>query len=341
MNIQRWITHCDTIWDIFKNPILMRIVAEWYQIKKDGNKLRWRQKSNGETIFTPEYYEFIREIFEDRTDMESFLGYLREVLLTSDAIYAKVKEDYSNSDIIKALLSFDELNDQLSTVDHLSVSWVFQTRIVDILRESYAASAHDEDPEEDVYPTISIFSALEKALDHGVLPISSNGEVISVIDEGNTWYIVSVIGESRIFEVDKFGTPLDEEVIVESGSELLDTREKVVERIKLLERIISYHYNVSTDIPEEDEQFYIDRKIEFSGEKESASENLLEIHFGKYLTEMKNDLVEALKKMWSPPKKLEIVKNNNWDDTETIGQRSDISEIAIVRKQKPKLRIIQ
>ncbi len=339
MNIQRWITHCDTIWDIFKNPILMRIVAEWYRIKKDGKKLTWKRKSNGNTLFTPEYYEFIREIFEDRTDMESFLQYLREVLLTNDTVYEKIKENYSNLDIIKTLLSFDELNDQLSTVDHLTVSWVFQTKIINILRNSYSLPSHDENPKEGIYPNIPVFYALEQSLNYEILPISSNGEIISIIDEGNSWYIVSVLGEGRIFEVDKLGTPLDEEVIVESDSELLDTRKKIIERIELLKRIISHHHNSSVDLSEEDEQFYIDRQIEFAQERKSESKNLLEIHFRKYLTEIKNDLEELLKKMWPHPKKLELVKSNNWDSTRTAEGETNTLQENKSKKKRPILKI--
>jgi hypothetical protein len=40
------------------------------------------------------------------------------------------------------------------------------------------------------------------------------------------------------------------------GEEVLDTREKVIIRIKLLEQVIEYHYSDDLDIPEELESFY-------------------------------------------------------------------------------------
>jgi hypothetical protein len=38
-------------------------------------------KEDEEAQFTPEYYEFIRETFDERTNMEGFLDYVRERII--------------------------------------------------------------------------------------------------------------------------------------------------------------------------------------------------------------------------------------------------------------------
>jgi hypothetical protein len=67
-------------------------VSEWHQIKKEGSKIRLRVRENGEAKFTPEYYEFIREVFDDRTNMEGFLDYVRERIIVSDTLYQQLQE---------------------------------------------------------------------------------------------------------------------------------------------------------------------------------------------------------------------------------------------------------
>ena len=171
--MKKGVTHCDTIGDIFKNPILLKFIADWYKIENDWKKLKIRKKAQEKRSFTPEFYEFIREIFEDRTDMERFLEYVREIILTSEKTSKKLfgriwdgeGRKYSNQDIIKALLSFDEINDQLSNVEWLTIDWIFSTKIMEILRASYTEPSHREDDEEGIYDNTMLYEALEKTLD--------------------------------------------------------------------------------------------------------------------------------------------------------------------------------
>lgn len=322
----KWITCCDTIGDIFKNPIIMRIIAEWHMILKNGKKLTWRQKTDKKMHFTPEYYEFIREIFEDRKNMEAFLIYVRERFLTDKALYMKVQENYDQMDIIKALLSFDDINTQLSTDSKFSVKSVFEERLMNVLEVAWSTSAYDEDECDDREIDISaaknnVIYALKNTLINEVCPISSDGEILCWVDEGNTGHMVSVLWVGIVFEVNKLGVPITEsttdQIITEVGEEVLDTREKVLTRIKLLERIIAWYFDKTEtlELSKEDENFYIDEsltfKAKFRRKNKNMSEEIEEIHFWKHLVQLAADLETAFKNMWSKPEKLELIKNTN------------------------------
>lgn len=275
MNIHRGITHCDSIGDIFQNPIFLKFIRDWYELKNEWQILQVRRNIQWEKRYTPEFYDFIRAVFENRTDMEAFLDYVREMVLTSEKISRKLfwrygdgeGRKYGNQDIIKALLAFDELNDQLSTVTWLTIAGVFQTRVVDIVRNAMNTDAHNEerdetDDEEDtpVYPKISLYYALERTLEDGVFPINSDGEIICKIADGVVWSIVNVVWRNEIYEVDRLGNRTDRvnNIIEIQWEERLDTREKIVARIKLLTRILRYHLSDYFEISEEEEQYYAD-----------------------------------------------------------------------------------
>ncbi len=319
MNIQRWITHCDTIWDIFKNPILIELVLEWHEIKKGWkalkvkkrNILQFLKKEDWEVKFTPEYYEFIREVFDERTNMESFLDYVRESIIVSDTLYGELQK-YWPDNLVKALLSFDELNDQLAGVTWLTVAWVFKARIADIIRDAYTTATHmeDDENEDEIYDTPWLYYALEKTLEEWLMPINSDGEMIVKLWDGNTlkdgskWHIVtSIWGNGEIYEVDRLWNRTDpwSKIITIKWEEILDSREKLITRIKLLEKIIEYHYSDGLDILEEVELFYANLRAEFESWHASLRDiptgNFAHIHFWMHLVRMKNDLIESLKKM--------------------------------------------
>jgi hypothetical protein len=48
-------------------------------------------KEDEEAQFTPEYYEFIRETFDERTNMDGFLDYVRERIMVSDSLYQELQ----------------------------------------------------------------------------------------------------------------------------------------------------------------------------------------------------------------------------------------------------------
>lgn len=194
------------------------------------------------------------------------------MVLTSEKISRKLfwrygdgeGRKYGNQDIIKALLAFDEVNDQLSTVTWLTITGVFQTRVIDIVRNAMNTDAHNEksnetdDEDTPVYPKISFYYALEKTLEDRVFPINSDGEIICKIADGVVWSIVSVVWRNEIYEVDKLGNRTDrvKNIIEMQWEERLDTREKIVARIKLLERVLRYHLNDDFEISEQEEQYY-------------------------------------------------------------------------------------
>lgn len=268
-------------------------------------------KEDEEAQFTPEYYEFIRETFDERTNMEGFLDYVRERIMVSDSLYQEL-QNYWPDNLVKALLSFDELNDQLAGVTWLTISWVFQTRIVDIIRDAHTTPTHMEDDEDEdaIYDNLWLYYALEKTLEEWILPITFSGELIvklwdgNILENGGMWHMVTILwGDGEIFEVDSFWNRTDPWSKIEDMSvwEILDTREKVIERIKLLERVIEYHYNDDLEIPEDVWIFYSNagQKYEawYASWKDIPTGDMAHIHFWQHLIDMKNDLTQALKKM--------------------------------------------
>jgi hypothetical protein len=134
-----------------------------------------------------------------------------------------------------------------------------------------------------------------------MMPISSSGEILCRIADWNTGHMVSILWEDKIFEVDRLWNRTDpgSKEITIRGEEVLDTREKVIIRIKLLEQVIEYHYSDDLDIPEELESFYANLWIEFeswySSLKDVPTGDLAHIHFGQHLVQMKHDLGASLK----------------------------------------------
>ena len=130
MNTQRGITQCDTIEDIFHNPILMRLILRWYKCENKGKKLRYANIKAQKDKDIKKYHDFIREIFENKDTFEKFLIYVRESVIISatlrESIYKSSKSKKSQlaarEDIITALLSFYDIHHQLNEVSKLTIS---------------------------------------------------------------------------------------------------------------------------------------------------------------------------------------------------------------------------
>lgn len=232
--------------------------------------------------------------------MEDFLAFVREVLLDSSEIYKKVfweERKYSNQDIIKALLAFDNLNDQISTVGGLTIARVFQTWIYDIIRQARDADAHEEE-DNALYDDISLYYALERTLEDGVFPINSDGEIICKIADGVKWHIVNVVWRGAIYEIDDYWNSLDEDGGVVENTEP-DTREKIIARINLIERLLEYHKNKKLEISDEERQEYETLinafKAWFTSRKKQLIEKTFDNNFISYLRGIREELVQKLK----------------------------------------------
>ena len=70
--------------------------------------------------FTPEFYDFIQEIFSDRIDMEAFLAYVREDFNNNVTTSSEVWK-YTSDQIAVAVLACEEIYTQLKDVSMSTV----------------------------------------------------------------------------------------------------------------------------------------------------------------------------------------------------------------------------
>jgi hypothetical protein len=268
-----WETHCDTIGDIFKNRYMQKFLIHWYGIQNKWKQLKVMTKK-GE--FSQDFYSFVRETFSDLDSMEEFLSEMRAKFLLKKKFFQKIQRDYDNDDIVLAFLCLRELNDQLESVNRITVWSAFSTRIVDILRDARSENAHFEnDPENDYNPymDIPVYYAIEKALNLWILPITECGELIGIIQESQ-WdnYIASNLIEDGIFEVDMRWN---------HTNEIEKTRDTIRSEIKQLERILEYYLA-------EDKEFTLTSKDQkvfdlLSDEYDIASQNWVLLAFDTFL----------------------------------------------------------
>jgi len=71
--------------------------------------------------FSQDFYSFVRETFSDLDSMEEFLSEMRAKFLLKKKFFQKIQRDYDNDDIVLAFLCLRELNDQLESVNRITV----------------------------------------------------------------------------------------------------------------------------------------------------------------------------------------------------------------------------
>lgn len=297
MKIRHWITHCDTIGDIFKNPAVFELLSLWHYEER-RSKLAIKLGKRGEPRFTEELYEFIRSIFINRDSTETFYRFIRETLLENEQLHTSIREKYLRSAITRALLCFEELAKQLSRVECLTIKWIFQQKIADIVMTAQWEPAHNEDDE--MFWNVSVFDSIESIMDHGMLPINSDGEILCYLQKGATGHIVNILWDDRIHEVDMFGNSLENEVISEVTDETeVTTRKDIIASLAALERILAYHKDTADtiELSEADEKIYIDYRIEFNGQsgEKDISDALWDIRLWQFLFRKKLELEDELK----------------------------------------------
>ena len=354
--IIKWKTHCDDIGDFFRNPILIRIIKDWYKIKRsdDINVLKiYTQKKNKK--FSPEFYEFIRSIFENRTEMNYFLDYLRETLLVNQEFIASLKWEYHTDDFVKILLAFDELNDQLSTITRLTVWSVFSTKIADILWAANIKASHfqDEDEQEIDYSLTQV-QWLRRTIENWIMPISSDGEILLYVDQDDDKYIMSTLGNQNIVHVDRNGNRLDK-----SNSPLIIEVEPTVNKRELMKGLkdfeVFFTYLKATinwndaipEISEDAEALWINLTEQFITENKITQKELYtnQIH----LTKFKKWLVAEYQKLEAAMEKMPIVDKtriNEWKEKWIRAKiHSDLPNYdlwqKIPQKWKPKLTVVK
>lgn len=297
MKIRHWITHCDTIGDIFKNPAVFELLSLWHYEER-GSKLAIKLGKRGEPRFTEELYEFIRSIFANRDSTETFYRFIRETLLENEQLHTSIREKYSRSAITRALLCFEELANQLSRVECLTIKSIFQTKIAKIIMTAQWEPAHNEDDE--MFWNVSVFDSIESIMWHGMIPINPDGEILCHLQKGETGHVVNILWDDRIHEVDMFGNSLENEVISEVTDETeVTTRKDIIASLAALDRILAYHKDKtdSIELSEADEQIYVNYGKEFDEQTEEKyiSGTLWDIRLWQFLFGKKFELEDELK----------------------------------------------
>jgi len=302
--IIKWENTCDNIGDFFRNPILLKIIKNWAKIK-DIKKLKIYSnksvlRSHNNKRFSSEFYEFIRDIFENRSNMDSFLDYLRKILLIDEELMTTLKSQYETDDFVKALLAFDELNDQLSTIKKLSVWDVFSTKIANIIGAANNQPSHFQDEDEvDVDYSLSQLKGLRATINAGVMPIGSDGEILLYIDEDNGKYMMSTLSTWEIIYTDKNWNRLDKnnELITIKVEKVLDSRKKVLEELEAFSLAFDYHLGKikSENLPENAEKLYENLALDFSENNNITPEALYDSQ--EYLTKFKKWMIEEYRNL--------------------------------------------
>ena len=248
--ITMWETHCDTIGDYFKNPYILRVLRQWYRLKNIDVLAKWEklaiwlEKKDKDKGFTQEFYSFIQDIFKDEWDIEEFLSFLKAQYIDKPKVKDDILYEYQNEDIVRLLLCFDEVREQL-WFDGMwqsytqTISSIFSTRIVDILREAYAKFPLEESE-------MNIHESMIQMLTRWHSPISEDWEILCHIAEWEDWavQVVALKDQSEeVFPVTTEGMRFHDYEITDIDEEggILYNREDVLVRIREVKEILSYH----------------------------------------------------------------------------------------------------
>ncbi len=192
-------THCDTIGDFFKNPFLFRFIKEYYEWNyqnTDGWPLRkWKS-------FTPEFYECVRSIFSNYSQMKEFLRRVRTQYMEDPSIL----KGYTDDQLTQTLLVFEQLYQYLSSTAGVSftVAGLFQKSVADIVleRKKEFIDLDREEPQKwDLDSKNSLYTGLLDA-------VSAR---IAITSEGRTVYLQERVKEN-VFKVTELGSFEDMEV---------------------------------------------------------------------------------------------------------------------------------
>lgn len=351
-------THCDNIGDCFRNRFIIRFIKEWNNIKNDEKLLIWSEKSRSKTWnkkkFSPEFYEFIRSIFENRSSMNDFLDYIREQILSNSKLKSNIDKEFGVNDLVKIILAFDELNDQLSTIEKLTVWSVFKTRISEIVWAANTRPSHFQDEEEqEVDYSLTQLQWLRGAIVNWVMPISSRWEILLYIDHDKWRYMMSKLGNSEIVYVDKNWNRLDQnnELITIKTEKRLDSREDVMRSLLVFEQVYDYHISgCQKDISKDAEIMHENLVDEFATQEKisiqdvfATQENLTK--FKRWMIQEYNKLKDLLK---SDTLKRDTTRIDEWSARNITTHKPysdlpthDMWQKKPKKKWTPKLRVVK
>lgn len=296
-DIVRWITHFDTIWDLFKNPILVDFVLLWYTVKNNWEKLDIWQQWWKTMQFNSNYYEFIRTIFSSQDEINEFQEYIRTQVLEDKHTKVKIMRHIPRDSVLFTLLAFDEIRKQLNE-NSLSTIWsIFQIKITEMLSHWY----QDEikvweiqlwEDVEDLY--LSIVELLESTLQNKIMPLNEIWEVILFIREGTIGNIVKILSIGDQYEVDRYGNNVHSQN-ANPNIEMVASRKQAIKRIQQYKDIIgAMKQNIVENMSHENQTFYLIIREYFEEQTQKKDIPYNQQDFLKYVTWQKTWLEQNL-----------------------------------------------
>ena len=206
-DILLWKTHCDTIGDFFKNPILYRYIKEYYE--STYTNIEWWPLRKGKS-FTPQFYNCVRDIFSNYAEMKEFLRRLR-IQYKEDA---SMITHFTDDQLTQTLLVFEQLYQSFSNSasESFTVAWLFKKSVVDIVleRKREFIELDREEPEKGTLDSKnSLYTWLLDAI-KAWIAITSDGEIVYL-----QWKI-----KENVFTVVELGS-FDEKKVNSHGTIIL------------------------------------------------------------------------------------------------------------------------
>lgn len=257
-----WETHCNTVWDFFRNPHVLRFLRKWYRKKYEGKIKEWEKLkifSNNTTKkdFSNELYRFVLNIFQDEHDFQEFMLFIRNELWT-DIENTDIKNKYHTGKITTAIFAFKEVLDQLWYANSAGINLgidslrnIFATQIITVLEKAHE---HIVSKEHEFHN----FAWVEKVMEYGFIPISTNWEILTFLHETEYGIMVTALKGWDSFE------------LLYSDIENIDvSRKEILLRIREINNIISYNNGEKNKLSIEEALFQDQLLEDFEKEWES------------------------------------------------------------------------
>lgn len=256
-----WETHCDTVWDFFKNSFILRILRKWYR-EKYGESLKVWQKltlwSEDKTDFSDKLYDFVLNIFRDGNDYEEFMSYLKCEYYDNFNKRSNIANEYDAWQITTAIFAMREVMQQLwyynagwLNVSTETVKQIFQTKIVSVIEKAFEHTPWDEHP-------YNSFASVSSIIERWYSPIGRSWELLSFRWDTDDWILVSSMTSNDVFEIQRLDSDSDDMIV---------NRAELIKRTKMIQRIQeSLETGSKVVLTKAEENFFMDLSYDFQQE---------------------------------------------------------------------------
>lgn len=285
-DIVRWETHCETVEDFFSNPYILRILRKWYREKykedlKKGEKLPiWinRKVKQEDRLFTQEFLNFVKNIFQDEQDVEEFFSFVRSEYYDDIIKRDKITYEYHPGKITSAILAMREVMQQLwyhnaagLNVSTETIKGIMQTRIAWVIEKAFENTPSANH-------SYNTFVSISSILERWYSPFSLSGEVLAFQGDTDDGIMVSTFKSDEAFEIHW----------LESMDEIVISRWELIERIRYINRILESLIPESRIVLNQKEHdFCTDLSYQFQEEGKKGS-------FINFLEDVKSKMLRAI-----------------------------------------------